>query len=399
MLSFPGNIARRREPRMHPSNIVLLEFHPERDELCYGKELRDGLSVALRMGSSLWLANDESVSIERLTVCEEDSTGKSSFTRGHRQYALHDYFDLPLPPHGESPDDINEADIEGLACDGKYLWLAGSHSLRRKQPKDGDGIKKAHKRLASVSADGNRYLLGRIPVVPDGDGYTLEKEAVVKDKRRTAAMLRGDCHGNELTALLRQDEHLGPFLAIPGKDNGFDIEGLAVAGKHLLLGLRGPVLRGWAVVVEIALVDDEAPGRLRLAPLDQDGRLYRKHFLDLQGLGIRDLCVQGQDVLVLAGPTMDLDGPVQLLRWRGAAQPGKDSVLAAGALERVLELPFGRGVDHPEGIALFATGKDGAASLLVVHDSASPSRQIGDSTLVADVFTLPKRGRRKGEAS
>lgn len=378
---------------MHPSNIVLLEFHPERDELCYGKELRDGLSVALRMGSSLWLANDESVSLERLTVCEVDSTGRSSFTREHRQYALHDFLDLPLPPHGETADDINEADIEGLACDGKYLWLAGSHSLRRKQPKAGDGARKAGKRLASVSADGNRYLLGRIPVLPDGDGYTLAKEATHKDKPRRAALLRGDAHGNELTSLLRRDEHLGPFLAIPGKDNGFDIEGLAVAGKHLLIGLRGPVLRGWAVVVEVALADDETPGRLRLAPVDADGRLYRKHFLDLQGLGIRDLCVHGKDILVLAGPTMDLDGPVRVLRWRGAAAPGNDCVVAASELERVLELPYGQGVDHPEGMALFASAGDGTESLLVVHDAASPSRQIGDSTLVADVFTLP--GSRK----
>lgn len=384
---------------MHPSNIVLLEFHPERDELCYGKELRDGLSVALRMGSSLWLANDESVSLERLTVCEEDSTGRSSFTRDHRQYALHDYLDLPLPAHGESADDINEADIEGLACDGKYLWLAGSHSLRRKQPRDGDGVKKAHKRLACVSLDGNRYLLARIPVVKDGDGYTLEKDTVHKDKRRCAAMLRGDQHGNELTALLKQDEHLGPFLAIPGKDNGFDIEGLAVAGKHLLLGLRGPVLRGWALVVEVALVDDEQPGQLRLGPVTEDGRLYAKHFLDLGGLGIRDLCVHGKDILVLAGPTMDLDGPVTLFRWCGAAAngngAGKDGVVASDELERVLELPFGRGVDHPEGIALFATHEDGSEALLVVHDAASPSRQIGDSTLVADVFTLPPREARK----
>jgi hypothetical protein len=375
---------------MHPSNIVLLEFHPERDELCYGKELRDGLSVALRMGDSLWVANDESVSLERLTISEEDSTGRSSYAREHRQYALHDFLDLPLPPHGETTDDINEADIEGLACDGKYLWVAGSHSLRRKQPKAGDGAKKAHRRLAAVSFDANRYLLARIPVVKDGEGFTLEREAVHKDKTRRAAMLRGDEHGNELTALLRDDVHLGPFLAIPGKDNGFDIEGLAVAGKHLLLGLRGPVLRGWALVVEVAPVDDDAPSRLRLAPVGEDGALYRKHFLDLGGLGIRDLCVQGKDILVLAGPTMDLDGPVTLFRWRGGAAPDKECVLHADQLERVLELPFGHGVDHPEGIALFGADNDGAEALLVVHDSASPSRQIGESTLVADVFTLPR---------
>jgi hypothetical protein len=380
---------------MHPSNIVLLEFHPERDELSYGKELRDGLSVALRMGDSLWLANDESVSIERLTVCETDSTGKSSFTREHRQYALHDYFDMPLPAR-ESDGDINEADIEGMASDGKYLWVAGSHSLKRKKPEDGDSVKKTHKRLACVSTDGNRYLLGRIPVCEDGDGTTLAREVPHKDKVRRAAMLRGDGHGNELTALLRKDEHLGPFLSIPGKENGFDIEGLAVVGKHLLLGLRGPVLRGWAVVVEVALVEDDEPGRLRLAPVDDDDCLYRKHFLDLRGLGIRDLCVHGKDILVLAGPTMDLDGPVTVFRWRGVGEPGKSCVVAAEELDAVLELPVGQGVDHPEGIALFATGKDGQESLLVVHDSASPARQIGDSILLADVYTLPPQEARKG---
>ena len=68
---------------MHPTNIVLLEFHPERDNLTHDKELRDGLSVALRMGKTLWLANDESVSLERLTIAEKDSTGLSSFAREH----------------------------------------------------------------------------------------------------------------------------------------------------------------------------------------------------------------------------------------------------------------------------------------------------------------------------
>lgn len=377
---------------MHPSNIVLLEFHPERDDLTQGKELRDGLSVALRMGNTLWLANDESVSIERLTLRPEDSRGNSSFTHEHRQYALHDLLPMPMPASVPGEDSLNEADIEGLACDGKYLWVAGSHSLRRKQPKEGDNTKKAYKRLASVSADGNRYLLARIPVAEEDDGgYTLARAVDGKNKPRTAAILRGDVHGNELTQLLKQDEHLGPFLAIPGKDNGFDIEGLAVAGKHLLLGLRGPVLRGWATIIEVALVEDEQPERLRLDPLGKDGELYRKHFLDLHGMGIRDLCVQDEDLLILAGPTMDLDGPVVVYRWPGGAQPDGGCIVAHDELQHVLDLPFGQGVDHPEGMTLFSTGAGAEEGLLVVHDSAAPSRQIGESILVADVFPLPKR--------
>jgi len=391
----------------HPSNIVLLEFHPVHDELSPSKELRDGLSVALRMGSTLWLANDESVSIERLTLSAEDSTGRSSFAGAHRQFALHDFLPLPLPPRDSVGGRINEADIEGLASDGKYLWVVGSHSLRRKQPDDGDGSRRAHKRLANVSADGNRYLLARIPLVEEEGGHALARQVEHKGKRRSAAMLRGDCHGNELSVLLRDDEHLGPFLAIPGKDNGFDIEGIAVAGKRILLGLRGPVLRGWAMILEVMLEEDAAQvsqdqdeqhngaaaAWLRLAPLDADGARYRKHFLDLHGLGIRDLCVQGDDILILAGPTMDLDGPVTLWRWPDAAgaPERRDTAVANTMLERVLDLPFGQGVDHPEGISLYSHADGSEQGLLVVHDSAAPSRQIGESTLVADVYPLPKR--------
>ncbi|WP_445187429.1 DUF3616 domain-containing protein [Pseudonocardia sp. Cha107L01] len=97
-----------------------------------------------------------------------------------------------------------------------------------------------------------------------------------------------------LANLLAEDEHLAPFLAIPAKDNGFDVEGLAVHGETLYVGLRGPVLRGFAVVLEL-LPEEAAPGRLRLVPIEGE-RCYRKHFLDLGGLGVRDLCPHGPDL-------------------------------------------------------------------------------------------------------
>lgn len=71
--------------------------------------------------------------------------------------------------------------------------------------------------------------------------------------KRRAAQLRCDDQGNDLTKALRRDGHLRSYFSIPGKDNGFDIEGLAVVGKKIFLGLRGPVLRGWAVILELAL--------------------------------------------------------------------------------------------------------------------------------------------------
>ena len=50
------------------------------------------------------------------------------------------------------------------------------------------------------------------------------------------------------------------------------------------------------------------PSMLRLREIGSHGLPYRKHLLELGGLGIRDLCVDGDDLLILAGPTMDLDG-------------------------------------------------------------------------------------------
>ena len=44
-----------------------LEFDPTLDELRKTKELRDGLSVMVQIGETLWVTNDETVSLERLT--------------------------------------------------------------------------------------------------------------------------------------------------------------------------------------------------------------------------------------------------------------------------------------------------------------------------------------------
>jgi hypothetical protein len=384
---------RRREAViMTTTSVILLEFYPERNDLGKDKELRDGLSVVLQIGDTLWVTNDETISLERLSLIAGGNTDTYRYGRHHQQFPLNDYFRLPVPPSPD-PEDLEEADVEGLDYGDGYLWLVGSHSLKRKQPKLPEGTKKARQQLAQVSRDGNRYLLGRIPVVERHGAYTLAKEATRDGKKHTAAQLRGNDQGNELTEALSEDEHLGSFLAIPGKDNGFDIEGLAVAGRRLFIGLRGPVLRGWAVILEVALKQEhKSRSTLRLKAIGPNDRLYRKHFLHLGGLGIRDLCTQGSDLLILAGPTMDLDGPVTIFRWPGGIRSAGEAVVPANKLERLLEVPYGHGVDHAEGMTLFSPDGKKARALLVVYDSASKSRRVGASTVAADVFLLPHRG-------
>jgi hypothetical protein len=360
---------------------VLLQFDPRLSRTTGAKE-RSDLSVAVAIGETLWVASDETVCLTRLSRQGEDAYGS------HTVFDVSDFLALPGGKKAE-------ADIEGLDYADGCLWITGSHSLKRGKPEAGKGRKQNLKSLAQVTMDSNRFLLGCIPVAEADGGYCLVRTADEKKNRRTAALLRGDMAGNDLTRALADDEHLGWSIRVPSKDNGLDIEGLAALGERVLLGLRGPVLRGFAVVLEIAPKRTKR-GELRLKRIGPGGRRYCKHFLDLRGLGIREMCADGDDLLLLAGPTMDLDGPTAVYRWRGGASPlgGKDSVVLADRLEKALDVPYGTGEDHAEGIT-FRTFSDGEQrkrrSLLVVYDSPSPARKQGENGVLADTFDLGDR--------
>ncbi|WP_113702220.1 DUF3616 domain-containing protein [Nonomuraea lactucae] len=301
------------------------------------------LSALRQDETGLWVAGDETATIEHLAWTGERYDAQ-------RTFVLADYLRLPA-----GPDD--EADIEGLARADGHLWAVGSHSLKRRRVKSKDPAKAA-RRLATVVREENRFILARLPLDP------------VTNSPLPGSILSG---ADNIAARLRDDEHLAPFLALPGKDNGLDIEGIAVRGERVYLGLRGPVLRGWAVVLEARPVE-AGQGRLRLRePL-------RKHFLDLGGLGVRDLCPYGNDLLLLTGPSMDLDGPVRVMRWRAGQDGG---VVPADELETVAELPYGIGCDHPEGMAVLDDGR-----LMVVYDSPSPARTTPAGGVLADVFPI-----------
>jgi hypothetical protein len=185
---------------------------------------------------------------------------------------------------------------------------------------------------------------------------------------------------------LDSDPHLHPFILaeIPSKDNGFDIEGILISGEKLFIGMRGPVLRGWAIILELEL-EPSNPTTLQLKEIGDTGKLYKKHFVKLDGLGIRDLCLDGQDLLILAGPTMDLDGPVKLFRLpNGFNALGKSF---SWEPTPILDLPYGEGNHHAEGITLFDPIAQ-QPSILVVYDSPSPTTHLEGATVLADIFLL-----------
>ena len=267
-----------------------------------------------------------------------------------------------------------EVDIEGLAsAEDGALYLVGSHSAKRKKPRGNDHASD-FERLATVKIEPARFVLARVQV-----GKTRKQETSI-------SLLPTEGPGS-LVALLHEDAHLAPFLQskIPGKDNGFDIEGLALYDGRLLLGLRGPVLRGWAFVLDFEL---SIEGERQLA-LGSTKRPYVKHALDLDGLGIRDLLVVGDDVLVLAGPTMALDGVHRVYRWCGGAGKQRDTVVKQekGKLEPMFEVPFTPSYDRAEGLTLHSWFDD-ADSVLVLYDAPSPHRCPDEQGVLADVFAI-----------
>jgi uncharacterized protein DUF3616 len=361
-----------------PIRNVFLRLTQPPDGEADVRDLREGFSAVVQVGRHLWAACDETATLERLTDLGDGTFGE------HRTYPLADLLDLP---GGED----EEVDVEGLAWSPPYLWVVGSFS-RTREKAEGDDPEARIARLAEVSDTDNRYLLARIPLAEDPETGEVApaRSAPPAKGEATAARLRGDGRDNALLDALDGDDHLRRFLKLPGKDNGFDVEGLAAAGERLFLGLRGPVLRGWAVVLEVEVRedDDNGDGALRLRRIGPGKQRYRKHFLDLEGLGVRELCEDGDDLLVLAGPTMEVAAPAAVFRWRGALREDGEALAEGERVVKLLDLPHDveGGHDHPEGICLFA-GEGLPPSLLVVYDAASRHRRDARGVR-ADVFAL-----------
>jgi hypothetical protein len=360
-----------------PVQRVTLLFDRETDGPSDLDQLLAGLSAVERTGDYLWLACDEAPALERLVLRGDGTFG------GHETFALEEYVDLPAE---------GEVDVEGLAYMAPYLWVVGSHSRKRKKADPDEDDAACIKRIAEVSTDESREFLARIPLHHDPERGLVPvrqcDDPMVPGTRLTAARLRAQGRKGSILRALEGDEHLGEFLRVPGKDNGFDIEGLAVLGDRVFVGLRGPVLRGWAVVLEIEpVLDDDHPHRLRLRRIGDDGERYRKHFIDLEGMGIRDLRRDGDDLLLLAGATMALSAPAAVWRWPGGAHPDRASLVRGHELRRILDFPYhvGKRDDNPEALALF--DRDPVTRVMVLYDSAAEDRCL-ERGVLADVFEL-----------
>ena len=346
---------------------ILLDFEAQANDV-----IGDISAAAFSPDGYLWVGSDEMIGVERLSPIGSHSYGK------HQRFLLQDYIEL-----FNTEDEI---DIEGMDFSAGYLWLTGSHSTKRKKVK-GKKEKKDLERLATITTDLNRFILARVPII---DGELVKSCSPVEGEKLTAACLQTTEDRNILFELLKEDRHLQPFItaAIPSKDNGLDIEGLVVDGDKLFLGLRGPVLRGWAIILELELELSE-PGILTLKDINDEGAKYRKHFFDLNGLGIRELCIRDKDIIILAGPTMDLEGEMEVFCWKKALKNLDDCIHSQenGDLIPLFDLPFTIGSDHAEGLALYSYIED-QDSLMVFYDSPDERRLRKDKQIFVDVFQI-----------
>ncbi len=241
-------------------HIMLDYAHAANDELL------GNLSGVASAGQFLWTVSDEGRTVECL-IRDGDAY------RLHTQFALDDLIEN-IP----GADDGDELDLESIDVSEGGLWLCGSHCNVRKKPKRKGQLN------AVLRGRPSRHLLASIRV----------KDAGARPENAKALPFKG--HGS-LRRRLADDPYLAPFIDLPSKENGLDVEGFVVHGGSLYLGLRGPLIDSIAVVVTLNIDDNFA---IECSALN---------FLDLHGLGVRDLARFGDELLVLAGPVSSAGGP------------------------------------------------------------------------------------------
>lgn len=247
----------------------------------------DQISGAALAGTVLFVTADEG---DRVELFEQ--TGPSTFRRREESFR-------PAPCESES-------DYEGLAIDRGHLYALGSHALKRPRVKPDKSWTKNRKRLERVEEATCTRTLVKVPLDPG--------------THRPA----GDPVLIPVHPALANHPVLKPFTGVPGKENGLDLEGLAVRGGRVHLGARSPVLRdGWVPVITF---DEDSPDRLEVL------------YVTLDGDGIRDLLAVEGGLILLTGPPTEEAGPARLLLWDGRDMlPGEGA--PGGKLVELAELP------------------------------------------------------------
>ena len=197
-------------------------------------------------------------------------------------------------PSGDG--EFGELDGEGVAFAAPYYYVVGSHGCSRK---------KGEFRASS-------FILARL---------SNDRQSRVETTFRLAGVLR---HATIVNA------HFGKDL---NGDNGLNIEGLAVQGDQLIVGLRGPSVDGRAFLVRteigplFAKGDEPAPSSTTI-PIAVP-----------EGTGIRDLASLADGrLLLLLGPAQDQDLPYSLASVEFPSGPDSNVAIKVETLVELSEI-------------------------------------------------------------
>ena len=268
--------------------------------------------------------------------------------------------------------DETELDIEGIARNNKFTWVIGSHSMSRKSMLSLEKLKKKQSSGDKLSGNYNHERIATVAVEPTREWlYRLEID-------NSGSVRRDFIRRGSLRDIFANHPVLGRFQNIPSKENGVDIEGLAViAGgvpqnTRLLAGLRGPLLRGpLAVVLDVSANEGNADDGRPILKI----KLEDTHYLALGGRGVRGMSGmknKKDGYLILAGPVGGEPTSYMLYHWNG--EDSVPEIDTPDAIHNATELcrippPEAEPRAKAEGVH-FLLEEEGIVKFVIVYDSA-----------------------------
>lgn len=269
-----------------------------------------------------------------LVIGSDESQQEIQILKGNaeKSYKVVQTVSLPVDADNEG----TEIDIEGMAMGSlTKLFVIGSHSLKRRTVKSKRTYLSNRQRISTITAEARKNWIFKLKVDPE--------TGEVKSAVGTTA----------LKAILERDPVLAPFVNIPSKENGVDIEALAADDNTLYLGFRGPVLRGNYVPVMVTEFDDLAD--------------YEIRYVDLEGHGIRDMTKVEDGFLLIAGPVGDGFGSYNLFFWDGQDMIPGDQRVPEQHLQFLGHLELPNREAKAEGITVLKE-EPGCYQAIVVYD-------------------------------
>ena len=289
------------------------------------------ISALAIVGDRLVIGSDETSFVQVLNKSANDYDAPSDEGKAP----------IILPSSAFANED--EVDIEGIAAENNTVYVIGSHA--RVRP-GGDAHKEKYKE--------NRKNLDNPPSKFEHPQDFGARNIVAKFELDSSGVVI-NLQNSSLKEVLDATYPFKLFRDIPSKENGIDIEGLAVRNGKLYAGFRGPVLRGnFVPILEFEFSNPVAHNRV----------LYVK----LQGRGVRDMVAVKEGFLILAGPVGDGAQSYQIYLWNGEdVVCGKDRPDAGKNIVLLGEVPNVPAGAKPEGITVMDQ-TDSAYDVLMAFD-------------------------------